>query len=322
MQEICAFQQRVYYLQESLRGSRSIIEFRGRSEEAIMTLRRRQFLDLAAVSAALFLSSPHGVAQDLAIPPATPSPGYRDVTTSRQAPDARVADLVQAGKVRVAIGLAPIFANRDPTGKLSGVAVDLANALAARIGIELLIVEYPRPGAVLEGLRAGEWDVAFQGIDPSRSPEIDFTTPYMQVDLTFLVPASSAIHKISDADEPGVTIAVPRGDLVDILLSRAFKQAKLVRADSVVGAFDLLRSGQADVCALPLPNLLDYRDRLPDSRIVEDRFGVNFVAMAVPKGRTGPLAYVQEFIEEAKASGLLQEIIDRSGLRGVKTISQ
>jgi ABC-type amino acid transport substrate-binding protein len=44
----------------------------------------------------------------------------------------RVADIVQAGKVRIAIGLAPIFANRDPrTSTLRGVAVDLADALAA-----------------------------------------------------------------------------------------------------------------------------------------------------------------------------------------------
>ena len=75
---------------------------------------------------------------------------------AQQAPDPRVADLVQAGKVRVGLGLgSPPIATKDPvTGELRGPAWDLARALAARIGIRLLPVEYPRPGAVMEGVRA------------------------------------------------------------------------------------------------------------------------------------------------------------------------
>jgi hypothetical protein len=49
-----------------------------------------------------------------------------------------------------------------------------------------------------------------------------------------------------------------------------------------------------------------------------DRFGVNSVAIAVPKGHTGRLAYIAEFIEEAKTSGLVQRAIENAGLRGVQ----
>lgn len=38
----------------------------------------------------------------------------------------------------------------------------------------------------------------------------------------------------------------------------------------------------------------------------------------IPKGHPGRLAYVTEFIEEAKASGLVQQIIDRYGLKGIQ----
>ncbi len=110
----------------------------------------------------------------------------------------------------------------------------------------------------------------------------------------------------------------PRGDLTDILLSRMLKHAELVRADTVVGAFDLLQAGQADVCALRRPNLLQFSPRLPGSRVLEDRFGVNNAAIVVPKGQAGRLAYVSEFIEEAKTSGLIQRAIERAGLRGVQ----
>jgi len=42
------------------------------------------------------------------------------------------------------------------------------------------------------------------------------------------------------------------------------------------------------------------------------------IAMAVPKGRAGRLAYIGDFIQEAKASGLVQRAIERAGLRGVQ----
>ncbi len=239
--------------------------------------------------------------------------------TRALAADPRVADLVRAGRIRTGLGLAPIIATKDAaTGELRGVAVDLARTLATRMGVEFVPVEYPRPGAVMEGLQTNAWDVAFLGIDPSRAAEADFSPSYLQVDVTYLVPSGSSIRSVADADRAGVRIAVPRGDLTDILLSRMLKRAELVRADTVVGTFDLLQAGQADVCASPRPNLLQLSARLPGSRALEDRFGVNNVGIVVPKEHTGRLSYVSEFIEEAKASGFIQGAIERAGLRGVQ----
>ena len=234
--------------------------------------------------------------------------------------DPRVEDLVNAGTVRAGIGLTPLAIAKDPvTGELRGVALDLGRALAARIGVELHPVIYPRPGAVIDGLRAKEWDVAISlGVDPNRAAEVDFSPPYMEVDLTYLVPTGSTILRIADADRAGARIAVPRGDLVDLLLSRQLKRAELVRVDSVIGTFELLRAGQADVSALPRPNLLQYARQLDGSRVLADRFGINSVAIAVPKGHAGRLAYIREFIEEAKTSGLVQRAIENAGLRGVQ----
>ena len=109
----------------------------------------------------------------------------------QQAPDPRVADLVKAGRLRVGLGLgSPALAIKDPvTGEMRGPALDLARALAARIGIELQPVEYPRPGAIMEGIRNNAWDVTFFVIDPVRAAEGDFSPPYMQSDFTYLVPA-------------------------------------------------------------------------------------------------------------------------------------
>jgi polar amino acid transport system substrate-binding protein len=52
--------------------------------------------------------------------------------------------------------------------------------------------------------------------------------------------------------------------------------------------------------------------------VLEDRFHAIFSALVVPKGQAGRLAYVSGFIEDAKASGLVQQAIERAGLRGVQ----
>ena len=83
--------------------------------------------------------------------------------------DARVADLVRTGKLRAGVGVvAPHWAVKDPTtGELRGVAVEIARALATRLGVELVSVEYPSPPSVLDGLKTGAWDVGLASLMPT-----------------------------------------------------------------------------------------------------------------------------------------------------------
>jgi polar amino acid transport system substrate-binding protein len=237
----------------------------------------------------------------------------------QQGADPRVADLVQAGQMRVGLGLVPTFATKDPaTGEVRGVAMELARALAARIGVELLPVTYPSPPSVLEGLKTGAWDLAFIGIDPARAPLVDFSPPYLQVDSTYVVPADSTVGNIEDADHPGVRIAVTRNSVEDFALTRLLKHAEVVRVDTIGAGFDVLHAGNVAVLAVPRPTALQFAARLPGSRVLADRFHTVFHGIAVPKGRAERLAYVSTFIEEAKASGLVQQAIEHASLRGVQ----
>src|SRR5438105_3249521 len=63
---------------------------------------------------------------------------------AQQAPDPRVADLVRVGKVRIAL-FPPQFTKDPATGELKGVWADVARAFAARVGVELVLVERPTP---------------------------------------------------------------------------------------------------------------------------------------------------------------------------------
>lgn len=222
---------------------------------------------------------------------------------AQQIPDPRVEDLVCAGRVRVALlgGVAP------------GIGMDLARAFAARLGIEVLPIEYPTPAAVLESLKTGASDVGFLVIDPARAAVVDFSPPFLERAFTYLVPSGSKIRSVADADQPGVRIAVVRTHASELALSRIVKHAELLRAESLDTAFDLLRAGNVEAFASARRDLVKYSIQMPGSRVLPDRYGASFSAMAVPKGHPGRLAYVTEFIEEANASGAVQRALERAG---------
>ncbi len=246
--------------------------------------------------------------------------GGSGTALAQTSPDPRVADLVQSGALRVGLGIGSLTtATRNPaTGEVKGPALELGRALAGRIGIQFVSVEYPRPGAVIDGLRANAWDISILIVDPVRAEQVDFSHPFMQTDLTYLVAAGSTIQSAADADHQGVRIAVARGDTSDLYLTRVLKQAELVRTDSIPAAVELLRSGSVNAVALNRPSLIAQSAALPESRVLSDGFADIYSAMAVPKGHDGRLAYINEFIEDAKASGLVNRMIETLALQGVR----
>jgi polar amino acid transport system substrate-binding protein len=183
----------------------------------------------------------------------------------------------------------------------------------------LLTTNYvTRPWAFFERPEDEAWDVTFLVNDPSRDAVADFSPPYMQSDFTYLVPAGSPIETVAQANQPGMRVAVVRGDASERHLTRVLTQAELARNDWSDHALDLLRRGEADAYATPRVVALALAAKLPGSRVLADSFGVaSYVAM-VRKGHADRLAYITAFIEQAKASGMVKEIFDRFGLQGFK----
>jgi polar amino acid transport system substrate-binding protein len=232
------------------------------------------------------------------------------VARAQQAPDPRVADLVHAGKVRFALFPSFNYKKDKATGELHGVGIEIAHALAARLGVEVLPVEYVSPANVVDCLKDGTCDVAILGIEPGRAAEVDFSPAYMEADFTFMVPADSAVRSIADADTAGVRVAVVRNHAMDFALRGKLKQAEAIYTETPDLAFEVLAGIR--------PGLIDYNHQLPGSRVLADRYGANAVALAVPKGQAARLAYVTEFVEAAKKSAFLQQAIENAGLKGIQ----
>ena len=234
-----------------------------------------------------------------------------------QSGDRRVADLVRAGRIRVGLFL-PQYAKDAATGAPRGIYVDVARALASRIGVELLLVERRTPAEAVAALNAGDCDVASLGFDPARASQVGgFSPPFMRVEYTLMLPAGSPSRSIAEADRLGVRIAVVSDHASTLALRRIMRHAAQVGVDTPDDAFELMRRGQVEAWASIRPVLLDYCRHLPGARVLEESYGANEPAWVVAKGQEARLAYVSEFIEHAKASGLVQQVIERSGRTGV-----
>jgi polar amino acid transport system substrate-binding protein len=230
--------------------------------------------------------------------------------------DPRVADLVHAGRMRVGL-FPPQYVKDAANGALKGVWVEIARALASRVGVEIVVLEKPTPSEVVDALNAAVCDVASLGFDPSRVGRVGgFSPPFMRVDYTFMLPAGSPIRCIADADQRGVRIAAVRDHASTLALGRTLQRAEQVSVDTADVAFELLRSGRVDAWASIRPALLDYSSHFSGARVLDDHYGANLPALVVAKGQDARLAYVSEFIEDAKASGLVQQAIERAGQVG------
>jgi len=236
--------------------------------------------------------------------------------------DRRVGDIVQAGKIRVGLHL-PQFVKDPTSGEIQGqgtgkVIVAIAHALGTQLGAKLELVGHPSPPKLIECLQAQACDAGFLGFVPGRVGDVGFTPPYIMVPFTLMVPASSSVRSMADVDKPGVRIAAVRNHASTLALRRVVKQAEIVDVEIPDEAFELLRDGRADAWASPRPPLLEYAPRLAGARVLDGRYGENLQSMAVPKDQAGRLAYISEFLEAAKASGLVQEAIERAGEHGME----
>jgi len=65
--------------------------------------------------------------------------------------------------------------------------------------------------------------------------------------------------------------------------------------------------------------LFEMVEKLPGSKVLDGRWGVERYAIAIPKGRDQGRAFVEKFTADAKSEGLVKAAIARAGLRGAMT---
>src|SRR5215475_2024814 len=229
-------------------------------------------------------------------------------------------ELAPAGKLRVAIAVGPapsaLYAIKDDaTGQYRGVTVELGSAMAEKLGIPVEFVPHLASGEIQNSAASGKWDVTFMPVDEERKKFVDFVNAYHLLQSTYLVAPGARLANVDDANAPGVRIGGVANTATFRAAQRTAPKATFVAVPGVDAAVAAMKAGEIDCIALSRESLSGLSAKIPGSRILDGGFLNSSTAIAVPKGKPEALAYVSQFIEEAKASGLVRKAFDAMNLQ-------
>lgn len=230
-----------------------------------------------------------------------------------------LSQLAPTGVLRAGINMSNflLVTGRGPNGEPDGVSPGMARAIAERLGVPVHYVPYPRPGELADAAGTGAWDIGLIGAEPQRAEKISFTAAYAEIEATYMVPPGSPITSLEQVDRPGVRIAVAARAAYDLWLERNIHQATLIRAEGLDGAVDLYLRDGLDVLAGLRPRLLTDVERQPGARILDGKFTAVQQAIGTARANTAAAAFLRDFVEEAKRTGLVADLIAKHQVRGL-----
>jgi polar amino acid transport system substrate-binding protein len=222
-----------------------------------------------------------------------------------------VADLTPAGPLRAALNLNnPVLVQGTPAAP-SGVTVDMANEVAARLGVQVEFRCFDGARESFEATAAGQADICFLAIEPARAAEITFTAPYVLIEGVYAVPNGSPLTTVAEVDRAGVRIGVKDGSAYDLFLTRTLKHATVVRGTEGTEAF---LSGNLEAAAGVREPMTEFVAAHPACRLIPGRFMEIPQAVGTAKAkRQETVQFLHELVEELKATGFVAAALRRSG---------
>ena len=233
------------------------------------------------------------------------------------------AELAPTGVLRAAISLSNflLVTAQSSQGDPVGVSPDIARAVADRLGVPVRYITFPSPGELADAAVEDIWDIGNIGAEPERAKTISFTAAYAEIEATYLVPAGSAIHTVAEVDRNGGRIGVYGRSAYGLWLADNIQCAERVITDSVDASFELFVEQGLEVLAGLRPRLVSDAAKLPGARILDGQFTAVQQAIGCKPERTSGAQFLHDFIEEAKDSGLVADLLEKHGVMGRLTVA-
>jgi len=233
------------------------------------------------------------------------------------------AELAPTGVLRAGINMSNflLVTGTTPQGDPDGVSPDIAREVAGRLGVAVTFVPFKTPGELADAAVEDLWDIGNIGAEPERAKVIAFSAAYVEIEATYMVPAHSPIQSIDEVDREGVRIAVSARSAYELWLSDNIKHAQLVMARGLAGSFDTFVEQKLDALAGLRPRLADDVKNLPGARILDGKFTAVQQAIGTKPDRPAGIAFLRDFVEEVKASGLVAKLIEKHAVTGRLTVA-
>jgi len=240
----------------------------------------------------------------LALPLVLASPAVR----SEGAPASRLDDVIKSGKLRVCTpGDYKPFSLQKPDGSFEGLDIDLVQASAKSLGVEVEMVKTAWPQLMKDFV--DKCDVAVGGISVTtdRQKTAFFTEPYMVNGKAPITKCENVkkFQTVADIDKPGVTVIENPGGSNERFARANFKQAKIVIFNDNVTIFDEILKGNADVMISESVETIVQSKLRPGLCAVNPDKPLQYGEMAwlVPRGDAAFKAWMDQWLHLAKAGG-------------------
>jgi len=226
----------------------------------------------------------------------------------------RLDDIKSAGVLRVAtFDSNPPFGFVDPkTNQIAGLDVDYAKALAAKLGVKL-VLQPTNPANRIAFLTSNKVDLVFANftITDERKKEVDFSTPYFASGTQFI---SKKGVLTAPAQLNSLRIGADKGTTNEQQVRAQFPNATIVAYDDTPFAFAALRTGNVQAITQDGPKLVALLANVPD----RDKYEIpaftisnDYEGVGVPKGETRLLATVNDTLKGLEANGTAAKIYDQ-----------
>ena len=205
----------------------------------------------------------------------------------------------------------------DENGKdvIGGFDVDIANEIANKIGVDLVIQEMDFD-ALVSALPAGKVDLVISGMNPTeeRAKVVDFSEVYYNSKHGILVRDEDADKYQTFADLEGAKVGVQLGSTQEKIAKTEIPNVNLQQLSNINNLILELKAGKVDAIVMEKPVAEMAVKSNPElavgKPIYEEQTGGNAVGIA--KNNPQLLAKVNEVITELNESGKMDEYIKKA----------
>ena len=218
---------------------------------------------------------------------------------------------VMAGKLTMATNATfPPYEMTTDSGDIEGIDVETAQAIADKLGLELQIDDMDFDAALLS-VQQGKADIAMAGITVTdeRKAVMAFSDSYATGIQSIIVPEGSDIA--SPDDLAGKKIGTQRGTTGYIYCTDDFGEDSVVAYDNGLTAVQALNNGQVDAVVIDNAPAKEYVAANPGLKVLETSYAEEDYAIGMNKDNTALVEAVNAALEELKADGTLQSIVDK-----------
>ena len=272
---------------------------------------RRSFLAAAGLSVAALALTACGGSSSTASSAAASSVASSAAASSEAASAAADFTTVEAGKLTMATNATfPPYEMTTDNGTIEGIDVETAQAIADKLGLELQVDDMDFDAALLS-VQQGKADIAMAGITVTdeRKAVMAFSDSYATGIQSIIVPEGSDIATADDL--AGKKIGTQRGTTGYLYCSDDFGEDAVVAYDNGLTAVQALNNGQVDAVVIDNEPAKAYVESNPGLKILDTSYAEEDYAIGMNKSNTALLEAVNAALEELKADGTLQSIVDK-----------